>query len=162
MGRGEANPYCNPVESPIGLGNSFNKSLFGTYWTPLSMQGTDRVLRWGARPTFLQLVVHAIDPNKPSEGRMPLLLTLLCPQALDGQPPGHPHPHRSTPPHPIHATPPHPTPLHPKWRCHLQGVSIYFFGHGLAAAAASGHGHIKLETPSNFPETPFGVGWGGD
>jgi len=43
----------------------------------------DRVLRWGARPTFLQLIVHAADQNKPSEEKCPMLLTLMCPQALD-------------------------------------------------------------------------------
>jgi len=35
----------------------------------------DRLLRWGARPTFLQLVVYAASS--------PMLITLLCPQSLD-------------------------------------------------------------------------------
>lgn len=47
------------------------------------LEGSDRLLRWGARPTFLQLVVHSVDPNKPSDGRVPMLITLLCKQALD-------------------------------------------------------------------------------
>ena len=38
------------------------------------------------------------------------------------------------------------TPRHPKWRFHLLGVSIHLFGHGLAAAAAPGHGQVALGT----------------
>ena len=37
------------------------------------------------------------------------------------------------------------TPHHPNWRFHLLGVSIYLFGHGLAAAAP-GHGQVALGT----------------
>ena len=38
-----------------------------------------------------------------------------------------------------------PTPPHPKRRFHLLGVSIYLFGHGLAAAAPC-HGQVALGT----------------
>lgn len=48
-----------------------------------ALQGTDRLLRWGARPFFLQLIVWAEDPAKPSDGRCPLLITLMCQQSLD-------------------------------------------------------------------------------
>ena len=72
-------------------------------------------------------------------------------------------------------TEPHPTPPnppHPKF--HLLGVSIYLFGHGLAAAAP-GHGQVALGTKkvadpgtqrwggvgTRRPEADIGVGWGG-
>uniref|UniRef100_A0A7S1ARS7 Myosin motor domain-containing protein n=1 Tax=Noctiluca scintillans TaxID=2966 RepID=A0A7S1ARS7_NOCSC len=45
--------------------------------------GAERLQQWGALPSFLQLVVLAVNPNKPSEGPAPQVITLALSQSLD-------------------------------------------------------------------------------
>jgi len=46
-------------------------------------EAMERVLRWGAKGNILQFVVQTVDPVSPTEGRVPMTISLLSPAAID-------------------------------------------------------------------------------
>jgi len=46
-------------------------------------EAVERVLRWGANKNVVEFVVQTVNPALPSQGRVPMLIALQCPAAVD-------------------------------------------------------------------------------